>query len=94
MAERPEGGELTLAGAGIEVQVAVRAAPEQLAGWIYSDPGGGEHHSTNCSIAGLELTIRRPDRPLLQLTTAHGGAWELGTREPAAGVLVQPFPDP
>jgi hypothetical protein len=55
---------------------------------------GGEHHSANCSIAGLELTIRRPDRPPLHLATAYGGAWELGTREPAPGVLMQPYPDP
>lgn len=94
VAERHDGGELTLPGAGVEVKVSVRAAPAQLASWIYSDPGGGEHHSTNCSIAGLELLVSRTGRKPLQLTTAHGGAWELGTREPAPGVTVQPFPDP
>jgi hypothetical protein len=92
--ERSDGGELTLPGAGIEVAVAVRAAPAQLASWIYADPGGGEHRSTNCSIAGLELSVRRPGRALLRLSTAHGGAWELGTREPAPGVPVLPYPDP
>lgn len=94
VAERHDGGELTLPGAEIEVQVTVRAAPAQLASWIYADPGGGEHHSTNCSIAGLELRISREGRPPLQLTTAHGGAWELGTREPATGMTVQPYLDP
>ena len=94
VSERPDGGELTLLGAGIDVLARISAEPAQLASWIYADPGGGEHHSTNCSIAGLELTIRKAGRPALTLTTAHGGAWELGTREPAPGVLVQPYPDP
>ena len=40
-------------------------------------------------VAALELT-----RGGRVLRTAHGGAWELGTREAPAGVAVQPFPDP
>ena len=69
------------------MRIEVRAAP--LVSWVYSDPSGGEHRSTNCSIAAVELT-----RAGRTLRTAHGGAWELGTREAPAGVAAQPFPDP
>jgi hypothetical protein len=83
VAERPDGGEIDLG----SVKIAVRAP--QLVSWIYADPGGGEHRSTNCSIAAVELRVDGRT-----LRTEHGGAWELGTREAPAGVEVQPFPDP
>jgi hypothetical protein len=81
--ERPDGGTIEVGGVRIEVH----AAP--LVSWLYSDPAGGEHHSTNSSIASVELT-----RGGRTLRTAHGGAWELGTREAPVDVAVQPFPDP
>jgi hypothetical protein len=81
--ERPDGGSIEVSGVRIEVS----AAP--LVSWVYSDPSGGEHRSTNCSIASVELT-----RAGRTLRTAHGGAWELGTREAPVGVAAQPFPDP
>ena len=52
-------------------------------------PSGGEHRSTNCSIARVELTVDGRT-----LRTEHGGAWELGTREAPPGVEAQPYPDP
>ena len=64
------------------------AAP-QVVSWIYADPSGGEHRSTNCSIAQVELTVDGRT-----LRTEHGGAWELGTREAPPGVEAQPYPDP
>ena len=60
----------------------------------YSDPGGGQHHALNCSIAELRLRVERPGRPALELATAFGGAYELGVRETDHGVSVEPFPDP
>jgi hypothetical protein len=81
--ERAQGGTVEAGGVRIEV-----AAP-QLVSWRYSDPAGGEHRSTNCSIAAVELTVSGRT-----LRTEHGGAWELGTREAPPGVEVQPYPDP
>jgi hypothetical protein len=81
--ESPAGGRIEVSGLSIQV----RATP--LVSWIYSDPAGGEHHSTNCSIAALDLTVGGRT-----LRTDHGGAWELGTREAPIGVEVQPYPDP
>ena len=80
---RAEGGRIEVGGLTIEV----RAAP--LASWVYADPSGGEHRSTNCSVAAVALSVGGRT-----LRTAHGGAWELGTREAPPGVEVQPYPDP
>jgi hypothetical protein len=81
--ESPAGGRLRVG----DLELQVRATP--LVSWRYSDPSGGEHRSTNCSIAALDVRFR--DRTLY---TRYGGAWELGTREPPLGVEVQPYPDP
>ena len=67
---------------GVRVHAAIRAPERQTVGWIYADPAGGEHHVANCSIAALTLRVERRGRPPLELATAHGGAYELGTREP------------
>jgi hypothetical protein len=91
---RPGALEAVLPGAGITLHVAVTAPLEQTVAFVYADPGGGEHHSLNCSIAAIHLRAERPGRPPLELATAHGGAYELGLRETTHGVPVQPFPDP
>jgi len=85
VSERPDGAEIDLGA----LQITVSAPLEQLVSWPYADPGGGEHRSTNCSIAAIELRVDGRT-----LRTAHGGAWELGTREAPVGVEAQPFPDP
>ena len=83
VAEGPAGGHIEVSGLTIDV----RADP--LVSWLYSDPSGGEHRSTNCSIAAIDLSVGGRT-----LRTQHGGAWELGTREAPIGVEVQPYPDP
>ena len=80
---RAQGGSVEASG----LKITVRADP--LVSWIYSDPSGGEHRSTNCSIASVELSSKGRT-----IRTEHGGAWELGTREAPAGVPAQPYPDP
>jgi hypothetical protein len=75
------------------VEVSVRAPAGQTVAWEYADPGGGLHHSLNCSIAGVTLRVRRRGRAPLVLASAHGGVYELGTRDTAHGVPLQPFPD-
>jgi len=81
--ESARGGTIAVGGVRVEV-----AAP-QVVSWIYADPSGGEHRSTNCSIARVELSAGGRT-----LRTEHGGAWELGTREAPPGVEAQPYPDP
>ena len=62
---------------------------EQTVVWRYADPDGSEHHTANCSVAALTVTVDGRT-----LRTAHGGAYELGMRETTHGLPVQPFPDP
>jgi hypothetical protein len=71
-----------------DVEIEVRSPPGQTVAWRYADPRGGEHHSLNCSIAELTLRVRGHE-----LHTAHGAAYELGTRETSHGIGVEPFPD-
>jgi hypothetical protein len=86
VAERPERCALSLPGAGgLVVEAHVHAPRAALAGWRYANPDDrselGQHGVSNCSIAALTLTVRRPGRPARTLRTAHGAAYELGARE-------------
>ena len=80
----PEGCRVELPGAVVEA----RSPAGQTVAWPYADPGGGEHHSLNCSIA--EVTVRCGG---CELRTAHGGVYEHGIAPGAHGVELQPFPD-
>jgi hypothetical protein len=62
-------------------------------GWLYADPSGAQHHTTNCSIADMALTLERPSAAPLELSLAGGAAYELGRRESDPMVETQPFPD-
>jgi hypothetical protein len=54
-----------------------------------------EHEVVNCSVAGLELDVRLPGETApRRLTTAHGGAYELGMRPGEQhGIPLAPFTD-
>ena len=85
----PAGCRVALPGAIIEA----RSRPGQTVAWRYADPGGGEHHSLNCSIAELRVGVERRGQPPLALASAHGGTYELGTGDTGHGVPLQPFAD-
>ena len=93
--ETPTGCTFLLPGKDIVVHGRVEAPREAFVGWIYADPNpkGGEHHTVNCSVADLELTVEQPGRPARQLTLPGGAAYELGMRETDHGIPIQPFPD-
>jgi len=87
VAESAEGCSLTLTGAdGLTVQARVEVPAGTAARWRYADPDGessdsGEHDVVNCSIAAIELNVTtRAGEPPVRLRSAHGGAYELGTR--------------
>jgi hypothetical protein len=89
-----DGCSLTLPGArGLAVQAVVSVPERSSAGWRYADPDGGEHDVVNCSVARLELEVRRPGERAIELSTPHGGAYELGMREHDHGVPIAPFAD-
>jgi hypothetical protein len=81
VAETPTHCKLSLPGSdGLTLETRVNAPEQSLANWTYDDPAGGEHDVSNCSIAALELVVRRPGAPSRTLHTDHGAAYELGTR--------------
>ncbi|HVS99788.1 MAG TPA: hypothetical protein VHE08_04655 [Solirubrobacterales bacterium] len=91
--ESPSACSFLLPGKDIVVHGRVAAPPRDFVGWVYADPRGGEHHTVNCSVADLELTVEQPGRPARRLTLQGGGAYELGMRETDHGVPIQPFTD-
>jgi hypothetical protein len=80
-----EGCRIELPG-GVAGEARAPAGP--TVAWPYADPGGGEHHSLNCSIA--EVAVRLDGR---ELRTPHGGVYEYGTVPGAHPVAPQPFAD-
>jgi hypothetical protein len=72
-----------------DVRIRVTAPSAQTVSWVYADPPGGQHDALNCSVAALEVTTAGRT-----LTSAHGGAYELGVRERDHGITPAPFPDP
>lgn len=93
--ETPTGATFLLPGKDIVVRGHVEAPRETFVGWVYADPNpkGGEHHTVNCSVADLELTVEQPGRPSRKLTLPGAAAYELGMRETDHGIPIQPFPD-
>jgi hypothetical protein len=82
-----------LPGKDIVVRGKLSAPRKDFVGWIYADPKGPEHHTINCSVADLELSVERPAQPPLHLSLPGAGAFELGMRETDHGIPIQPFPD-
>jgi hypothetical protein len=78
---------------GLRARLRARVPAAAVAGWRYADPDGSEHDVINCSVAGLELTVRGGSGRERTLRTAAGGAYELGMRERTHGVPIAPFPD-
>jgi hypothetical protein len=82
-----------LPGKDVVVRGRVSAPTKDFVGWVYADPKGPEHHTINCSVADLELTVERPAHSPLHLSLPGGGAYELGMRETDHGIPIQRYPD-
>jgi hypothetical protein len=91
--EAPDRCEFVLPGRGISVEGRVGAARKDVVGWVYADPDGAEHHTANCSIADMRLSVRRPGAEHLTLEVRGGAVYEIGMRERDHGIPIQPFPD-
>ncbi len=91
--ESAVGCEFTLPGKDVLLRGRVSAPRKDFVGWIYADPQGPEHNTINCSVADLELAIERPGAPRRQLSLPAGAAYELGMRETAPGIALQPYAD-
>jgi hypothetical protein len=95
--EKPTVCSFLLPGKDIVVRGRVSAPEKDFVGWAYADPNGPEHHTVNCSVADLELTVERPGLPPRRLTLPGGGAYELGMQETDQqqdhSIPIQPYPD-
>jgi hypothetical protein len=92
--EAPERCEFALPGAGgLRVRGTVAAARKHVVGWVYADPDGSEHHTTNCSIADMRVSVERDGAAPVELVVEGGAAYELGMRERDHGIPIQPFAD-
>jgi hypothetical protein len=78
----------------LTVRGTVEAPADHFVAWRYSDPFGGEHITTNSSVAAMTLDVSRPGREDLRLHVPAGAAYELGSYGEPAGIPVQSFPDP
>jgi hypothetical protein len=91
--ESPTGSRFELAGKGVRVKGEVSAARKDFVGWVYADPDGPEHHTVNCSVADMRLSVERAGRPAAELVVSGGAAYELGMRERDHGMAIQPYGD-
>jgi hypothetical protein len=95
---RPGRLEAIVPGERLEIRVAVHADLDQTACFHYAglgaDPLAGEREVLHAGLASVRLAVRRPGRPSAELATAHGGAFELGSREFTHAVPVQAYPEP
>jgi hypothetical protein len=89
----PGSCRFVVTGKDVTVRGTVQAPRQSFVGWVYADPGGGEHNAINCSIADMELRVERPDRRHAHLTLKGAAAFELGMRETDHGIPIQPFGD-
>jgi hypothetical protein len=76
------------------VRGTVEAPADHFVAWRYSDPFGGEHITTNSSVAAMTLDVSRRGHDDLRLHVPAGAAYELGSYGEPAGIRVQSFPDP
>jgi len=91
---QPTHCHFTLPSRGVSIDGEVSAPGDSTVAWRYSDPAGGEHYVSNCSVASLALTVRAHDQKTRHLHLPAGAAYEHGTRESPPAIPIQPFPDP
>ena len=93
ISESPTACEFVLPGKDLLIRGRVSAPKKDFVGWLYADPKGPEHHTVNCSVADLELTVERPGHPPRELSLPAGAAYEFGMRETDHGIPIQPYRD-
>ena len=91
--EAPTSCAFELPGDGVVVRGRVSAPAKDFVGWVYADPKGPEHHTVNCSVSDLELTVVREGEAPRELRLAGAAAYEFGMRETDHGIPIQPYPD-
>ena len=91
---QPAHCRFTLPGRDVSIEGELSAPGESTVAWRYSDPAGGEHFVSNCSVASLALTVRTHEQKTRLLHLPAGAAYEHGARERPSAIAIQPFADP
>ena len=91
--ETPSDARFVLTGDRLRVEGRVTSAPGQIVAWRYASPDLDERHSAHCSLADLEIQVRRAGEPELILAAGGTATYELGTRPGDHGLEVQPYAD-
>jgi hypothetical protein len=86
--------EFKMGNADVSIDGTVEAPAERFVAWQYSDPQGGEHITSNCSVASMTLDVTLADGATQRLFLPAGAAYELGRYGAPSEIPVQSFPDP
>ena len=78
---------------GTKAVVSVNAEENVTAAWNYSGPDGHLHDVLNCSMAEVKLAFIDKSGVTRELTTDHGGTYELGLPDRQDWLEVEPYPD-
>jgi len=76
-----------LTGRDVELSGVLRRRPGDSVRWEYEGPSGDPHHVVNCSVADVNLVVRR-HRTTKHLALPSGAVYESGSRVPALDVTV------
>lgn len=73
-------------GAGVRIHGRIHATREDFVGLTYYNPPGGSHTCLNSKVAACEVTLERPGKQPLTLSTQHRAAFEILTDDTHHGV--------
>jgi len=88
---RPDRLTAVVTSLGSRLQLSVSAADGDLVAVPYTDPRGGTRTVSHAALADLELTLDRPGRPALTLSSSRA-AYEFGTSQPMPGLMPRALP--
>jgi hypothetical protein len=92
VSEHDGGATVGLRGSGVSVVARAEIDLPRSVAWVYAGPAGHSSEVVNSSVARTTLTIRRDGHAEIEVTCPVS-AFELGGRERAFEVALQPFAD-
>jgi hypothetical protein len=88
---RPDRLTASVGGPGARLLLSVTAPGADPVAVTYADPRGGTRTVRHAALAGVTLSLRRPGRPELTLSSRRG-AYEYGARPPVPGIEPRALP--
>jgi hypothetical protein len=88
---RPDRLTASIGGPGGRILLSVTAADADPVAVTYADPRGGTRIVRHAALASVTLSLRRPGRPELTLSSRRG-AYEYGARPPVPGIEPRLLP--